>query len=471
MPTPHEASDPVPRKGGVSRRGFLKGAGLTAAGTMVLDAGLAEIRSPEAAPEARVLGPGPVPVTLRVNGRAYQVSIEPRMTLADVLRNGLYLTGTKVVCDRGACSACTVWLDKQPVCACLTLAIEVTGREFAIKQLMDELAEKLGMDPLVLRDKNDKLAMRREQRRVGAERFGWKDRKPPALDAGPVKRGVGMAQAEWARFADMNSSCQVRLTKDGSVKIISSVQDLGTGIRTVLAQVVAEELGLKVPDITVRIGDTMYPAGPGSGGSKTTGSITPAARNAAFGVKNQLLAGVAPKLGAPVAEQISSTASRTPDYGGGVQFAQVSVDTQTGFVHVDRVVAVHDCGRPMNPLQIESQINGGILQGISWALYENRHLDHNSGWMVNTNLDQYKILLSRETPEIEVILLEEYTGRSSTDAMGVAEPANISTAAAVANAVYNAIGVRIYELPITPDRILAALARKPVVEPNKARKP
>ncbi len=385
---------------------------------------------------------------------------------------------------------------------------------FAIEQLMDELAEKLGMDPLVLRDKNDPVQMRREQRRVGAERFGWKERKPPASDASPVKRGVGMAQAEWARFVDMDSSCQVRLTRDGSVEILSGVQDLGTGIRTVLAQVVAEELGLRVGDITVRIGDTIYPAGPGSGGSKTTGSITPAARNAAYGVKNQLLAQVAPKLGVPAAdlvmqggrifpknapgkgigfkdalkelktEQISFTASRTPDYGGfekgdfmtfgrcgGVQFAEVSVDTETGFVRVNRVVAVHDCGRPMNPLQIESQINGGILQGISWALYENRHLDRNSGWMVNTNLDQYKILLSRETPEIEVILLEEYTGRSSTDAMGVAEPANISTAAAVANAVYNAIGVRIYELPITPERILAALARKPAVEPNKARKP
>jgi xanthine dehydrogenase YagR molybdenum-binding subunit len=386
---------------------------------------------------------------------------------------------------------------------------------FAVEQLVDELAEKLGMDPVALRDKNDKVDMRREQRRVGAERFGWKERKPPASDPGPVKRGMGMAQAEWARFVDMDSSCEVRLTKDGSVEILSSVQDLGTGIRTVLAQVVAEELGLKVADITVRIGDTMYPAGPGSGGSKTTGSITPAARNAAFGVKNQLLTAVAPKLGVPAAdlvmrdgriypknapgkgiafkdalkelktEQISSTASRTPDYGGfekgdfmtfgrcgGVQFAQVSVDTETGFVHVDRVVAVHDCGRPMNPLQIESQINGGILQGISWALYENRHLDRNTGWMVNTNLDQYKILLSRETPEIEVVLLEEYTGRSSTDAMGVAEPANISTAAAVANAVYNAIGVRIYELPITPERILAALAQKPAgARPNKARKP
>ncbi len=130
MSTPYEPSHPVPNKGTVSRRGFLKGAGITAAGTMVLDTSLAEIRSPEAeAPEARVLGPGPVPVTLQVNGRAYQVPVEPRMTLADVLRNGLYLTGTKVVCDRGACSACTVWLDKQPVCACLTLAVEVTGRE------------------------------------------------------------------------------------------------------------------------------------------------------------------------------------------------------------------------------------------------------------------------------------------------------------------------------------------------------
>src|SRR5204863_5629231 len=125
-------------------------------------------------------------------------------------------------------------------------------------------------------------------------------------------------------------------------------------------------------------------------------------------------------------------------------------DTETGVIKVERVVAVHDCGRPINPLGVESQINGGVIQGISYALYENRILDRNTGIMVNPNLEQYKIIGARETPQIEPILIEQYWGRTSTDAAGIGEPAIVATAAAVANAVYNAIGVRIREIPMTP---------------------
>jgi xanthine dehydrogenase YagR molybdenum-binding subunit len=288
------------------------------------------------------------------------------------------------------------------------------------------------------------------------------------------------------------------------------VQDIGGGIRTALAQVVAEELGLCPSDVSVRIGDTSYPNGPSSGGSMTTGSITPAARNAAYKVKQQLLDQVASVFKVTAdklsmrdgrifaqgdsasnehasgmtfrqatarlkTEQITAHASRSDDYGGfafknekaffgfgiriygGVQFAEVAVDTETGIIHVERVVAVHDCGRPVNPLALESQINGGVLQGISYALYENRILDRNTGLMVNPNLEQYKIAGSRETPQIEAILIEEYLGRNSTDAGGIGEPATIPTAAAIANAVYNATGVRMKELPMTPAAVLAAL--------------
>jgi len=148
--------------------------------------------------------------------------------------------------------------------------------------------------------------------------------------------------------------------------------------------------------------------------------------------------------------------SRRVTYGG-VQFAQVAVDTETGVVRVEKVWAVHDCGRPMNSLLLESQINGGVLQGISYALYENRVLDRNYGVMLNTNLEQYKILGSRETPEIKVHVVEQYLGLSSTDAGAIGEPAKIPTAAAVANAFYNATGVRIRELPMRPAVVLAAL--------------
>jgi xanthine dehydrogenase YagR molybdenum-binding subunit len=145
---------------------------------------------------------------------------------------------------------------------------------------------------------------------------------------------------------------------------------------------------------------------------------------------------------------------------GGVQFAEVSVDTRTGVIKVDRVVAVHDCGRPINPMGVKSQVNGGVIQGLSYALFENRILDRNTGVMVNSNLEQYKIAGEREMPAIDSILIEQYWGRSSTDAAGIGEPATVPTAAAIANAVYNAIGVRIREIPMTPAVVLAALASK-----------
>ncbi len=354
---------------------------------------------------------------------------------------------------------------------------------FAVEQAMDELAEKLGMDPLAVRDLNDESPARREERRIGAEKFGWKEKvRKPNSDAGPIKRGVGFAQAVWYRIVNMDSGVEVRINRDGSVEALSAVQDIGGGIKTVLAQVVAEELGIEPRSVQVTIGDTVSPPGPPSGGSMTTTSITPAARNAAYKARRELLSHVKPALkgtdpaslsfkqiaGRLPIEMVSATARRSPEYGkresmflGGVQFVEVAVDTETGIVKVERVLAVHDCGRPMNMLQLESQVNGGILQGISYALYENRRLDRNTGIMVNPNLEQYKILGAKETPKIEVHFIEHYIARSSTDAGGIGEPATIPTAAAIANAFYNATGVRARELPITPARVLAALGTLP----------
>ena len=378
---------------------------------------------------------------------------------------------------------------------------------FALEQSIDELAEELAIDPLILRDRIDASPVRREERRRGAEHIGWSRRHAPGADRGPLKRGIGMAQALWGANVQTNASCEVRLLRDGSVEILSSVQDIGTGIGTLLAQVVGEELGLQPQDITVRIGDTDFPAGPPSYGSRTTASITPPARNAAYRVKQALFDIVALQLGvAPddlVArggriaakadptrslslrdaaakmrtDQISAVASRSDDYGGfrremfdaalaqndlgGVQFAEVAVDTETGIIRVERFVAVQDCGRPMNPAQIESQVEGGVLQGISYALFEDRVIDRPTGYVLNADLERYKIVGSRETPQIEVLLLENYQGRSATDAYGIAEPSNIATAPAIANAVYNAIGVRLRQLPMTPAAILSALGRIP----------
>lgn len=373
---------------------------------------------------------------------------------------------------------------------------------FGLEQAIDEIAEKLNLDPLSYRDRIDTSEVRKVERQRGAELFGWSRRKPAGSSKGVVKKGLGVGQSTWPRFVSLDSSVEVKIHKGGGVEIRSSVQDIGTGTKTILAQVVAEELGLQVKDIKVNIGDTFFPVGPGSGGSVVTGSITPPTRNAAFEAKTALLKLVAKKWETDSSElfmadgqvthktntdlkmsfkeatklmrtsQISKIASRSDDYGGfqqpwglaygdlgSVQFAEVSVNTDTGFVKVDRVVAAHSCGRPLNIGQLESQINGGVIQGVSYALYENRVMDNSTGHMMNANVDQYKVPFSMEIPEIETVIVEEYSGRSSTDAYGIGEPANIATAAAIANAVYNAIGVRLYEIPITPSSILKALSK------------
>ena len=162
---------------------------------------------------------------------------------------------------------------------------------------------------------------------------------------------------------------------------------------------------------------------------------------------------------------ISATATRSENYEGkpvsedlgAVQFAEVSVDTETGVVKVEKIVTVNSCGRPINIAQIESQIEGAVIQGLSYALYENRVMDAATGHQINTNLHQYQLPFSMEIPEIEIALIESYDAATSTDAVGIGEPPIIATAPAIANAVYNAIGVRIYELPITPDKVLKAL--------------
>lgn len=383
---------------------------------------------------------------------------------------------------------------------------------FALEQAMDELAEKLGLDPLKLRELNDPHPARAEERRRGAARFGWDKRQPAGKgpregSLGHLRRGVGFAQGLWYHLVNLSSHAEVRIHRDGSVELLTGVQDIGTGIRTALAQVVAEELGLVPAQIKVSIGDTRLPPGPASGGSVTTNSITPAARDAAASARVALLkelqavfqldklpslsggALVGEKGGKPFTaagqgwkqlcarlrkDQVLGTAERQADYGGfeqsrsatrgvsfgqlgGVQFAEVEVDTLTGVVRVLRVVAVQDCGRPINPLLVESQIHGGIIQGISYALFEERRLDRRAGKPLNANLEQYKIAGALDVPQIDVVLLEELRGRSSTDASGIGEPATVPTAAAVANALYNALGVRIRELPITPARVLAAL--------------
>jgi xanthine dehydrogenase YagR molybdenum-binding subunit len=373
---------------------------------------------------------------------------------------------------------------------------------FAMEQAMDEMAEKLGLDPLALKDIADSSEIRRVLRKRGAEKFGWSRRQKAGASMGSIKKGLGVAQSSWPKFISMDSTIEIKAFRDGTIEVRSGIQDIGTGTKTVLAQVVAEELGLLTHEIKVRIGDTFFPDGPGSGGSQVTGSVTPAARNAAYQLKLRAIELASRKLetsqASLVAEngfiflkedpskkiafrdalrlmptgQMSFSASRSEEYGGAamgswlshgplgsVQFAEVTVDTETGFIKVDRILAVHSCGRPINLSLVESQINGGVIQGMSYALLEDRLIDRETGFQINTGMDIYKMPFSMEIPEIEILMVEEYIARSSTDAYGIGEPANIATAPAIANAVYNALGVRFYELPITPEKVLKALKK------------
>ena len=349
---------------------------------------------------------------------------------------------------------------------------------FALEQAMDELAGKLGIDPLALRDRNDQHPARREERRLGAEKFGWTEARRRKSSGGvPLRRGVGFAQGLWYNFDRPPSEAEVLIHDDGSIECRSGVADIGGGIRTACAQVVAEVLGVSPGDVNVHIGDTALPPGPASGGSMTTQMLTPAVRLAAERAKREVLGVDATSDVRAAARKTGRTvrgyAARAPDYEGwqdgdkftatigGAQFVEVEVDTETGIVRVLRALAVHDCGRPVNRLAIESQINGGIIQGVSYALHERRTLDLQTGRMVNADLEHYRIAGARDVPKIETVILEHFRGRTNTDVSGIGEPATVPTCAAIANAVAHAIGARVRSLPLTPARVLAALKEVP----------
>lgn len=372
---------------------------------------------------------------------------------------------------------------------------------FALESAIDELAFKLGMDPLELRRKNESSPVRKLQYDPGAKAIGWERRnKVPGEWSGPsakpaIRRGIGMANGNWYVIARGSGvGAEVRIHRDGGVEYFSGAQDIGTGFRTAMAIVVAEELGLRPRDVKPNIGDTRWPDGPASGGSNTTNSVAPAMRLAAHSAKRKLFDAVAASLGAKSddltaadgrvfvaarpskgltfrqaaskmsGETIAGIAERKKQFEtfrqdiAGVQFAEVEVDVETGVIRVVKMVSVNDCGFAINVLTTESQIIGAMIQGVSWALLENRILDRNMGTMVNPNLESYKILMPKDMFEAEVVLTEIANAGNNTSAAGIGEPPSVPTLAAVANAVFNATGVRIRTLPMTPDRVLAALA-------------
>jgi len=370
---------------------------------------------------------------------------------------------------------------------------------FALESALDELADRLEIDPLEMRRKNyiDKpgKALMREYE-VAAGAAGWSRRTRPARPVkadGRIRRGFGLGTALWPMYGGPPADAAVTVHPDGRVECACGTQDIGTGTRTAMAMVVAEVLGLRPEEVKVTLGDTatgLY--SPASGGSVTLTTILPAVRTAAEAVRAKLLQAAAPALGGSAddlvmaegrirrrdgsrsltlaqaaartkAAGVKAQASRAENYKGtgvesyGAQFAEVEVDTATGRVRVVKVVAAHDCGRLINRMTAESQVNGGVIMGLSYALLEQRFMDGPTGLVLNPNLEDYKIAGPLEMPEIVPIMVDVYDPANNVGVKGLGEPPVVPTAAAIANAVSNAIGRRVRELPITPDRVLALL--------------
>jgi xanthine dehydrogenase YagR molybdenum-binding subunit len=378
---------------------------------------------------------------------------------------------------------------------------------FALEQAMDELARALALDPVELRRRNyseqDQLenkpltlpeGLRLSYDRV-VDAFGWHERPPQPADHAR-RRGVGFAAHDWSGGSGHPPGyAWIELNADGTADVVTGTQDIGTGTRTGLAQVAAEELGLPLHKIAFHLGDTgAGPYSPVSSGSATQATLGPAVRAAAAEVKTQLLdvASVALEIGVErlsvrdgrilvdgdahrsiaVAEVTQKIAPHTLQGRGargpnpadktvrtfGAQCAEVEVDTETGEVTVLRVITSHDCGRIVNPTLVDSQVIGGITQGIGFALTEERVIDNRLGVVLNANLEEYHLPTVADVPVIEHARVgAPDVEANSTGVKGIGEPPLVPTAPAIANAVFDAIGVRIRENPLTRQRVLMAL--------------
>jgi xanthine dehydrogenase YagR molybdenum-binding subunit len=364
---------------------------------------------------------------------------------------------------------------------------------FVTEMLMDELADAVRMDPLEFRLKNlppeAPNAMWRAYFPKAAQKIGWSGRHPTGDPApGPIKRGLGCAANRWGG-GGRGTKAHIDILPDGGVVVKCGTQDIGTGTKTMIAMVAAETFGLPVESIVVQIGDTNHPFSGGSGGSTTAASVTPAIRTTAEKALGELAARIAPELGVDPGSIVASkgrlSVKEAPGTGlawrdacrrlratpiavdgewapglsasgsSGVQFAEVEVDVETGVTRVVKIVCVQDCGLVVNKLTAESQVIGGIVMGVNYALFEDRILDRNTAQMVNPNMEFYLLAGPSDIPEIDV----ELVNRPERGVIGLGEPPTVATAAAVANAVANAAGVRVRSLPITPAKVLAALEK------------
>jgi len=372
----------------------------------------------------------------------------------------------------------------------------------ALEIAMDEMAEKLKMDPVTFRVINDttvdpekrsrKFSQRRfvDCMRMGAERFGWSKRnaKPAQVRDGRWLVGMGVASA-FRNNLNMKSAARVRLERDGSVTVETDMTDIGTGTYTIIAQTAAEMLGLPLERVNVRLGDSSFPVSSGSGGQWGGNSSTAGVYAACVKLREQ----IAQKAGIEAAQVAKAefsdgkvsgggrsmdlkevaangeiTGEDTMEYGDldkkfqqstfGAHFVEVGVDAATGEIRVRRMLAVCAAGRILNPKAARSQVIGAMTMGVGGALMEELVVDERIGYFVNHDLALYEVPVHADIPHQEVVFLDETDPMSSPmKAKGVGELGICGVAAAVANAIYNATGVRVRDYPVTLDKLLAKL--------------
>lgn len=365
---------------------------------------------------------------------------------------------------------------------------------FVTESIVDELAAKAGVDSVAFRKLNlDDEVWHRHLDAV-AEKIGWAQHPnrtgPGTPDADGLAEGIGFGLATWRASGRPGYSAEVRISPDGSVTSSTAVQDLGTGSRTYVAAIVAEELGLTVADVTPRVGDSDLPPSIGSGGSITTGSMAPVIQVAAFEARRALENRLSEQLGqepdsfvfadgkvtAPGIELTFREACamlgsqpvtgqgkfKADLLGGGgrlhgAQAARVRVDTLTGRVELLHMAAIQDQGIPLNRLALRSQINGGMIGALSYGMLEERVMDPDLGLLLTHSMDNYKVAGTMEMPRMDVILDDDDPRHG---VVGMAEAPAIPGHAAISNAIFNACGARLRSVPFTPDRVLAALAEK-----------
>ena len=368
---------------------------------------------------------------------------------------------------------------------------------------LEDAAAAIGMDPYDFFMKNIELTGQRapiysDELKIAADLIGWKKNWHARGDktAGPVKRGLGLSIHTWGGQGHP-SDCDLTIQPDGSVELKMGTQDLGTGTRTALNIIVADTLGIPMNAVKIMIGDSRYPASGGSGGSTTIGGISAAARRGSQDAIEQLFAKVAPSLEAKPEDleavggkvQVKSNPAKSLTWAqacsklgatpltvrgrnfpnapgnltnqgvGGAQMADVSVDIETGIARVNKIVAVQDCGLIIDLKTAESQVYGALIMGVCWALYEEKIMDAKTGRMLNPNMEFYRLAGINDIGELVVHMMTG-KGYDERGVIGLGEPPAVSPGAVISNAVANAIGVRVPYLPLTPDRVLAALEKK-----------